>query len=256
MANGRAAWAGRRRPAAALRKRRGSGKMAAGGKRARGGPGGKRGPTGGSSAGPGLRGPPRARREASGPHQGSPSVSREEDPARLIPLAAQSGGSTFFCGSVHGLFSGAFSLGLGCNFAGWFQESGFSDLPESAGNSGKANAGTRNENLGYERSFRRKRGRGRGGSLSKQPGARRHPLWPEHVPFAAGRGNNAPAFLCDRPRFLLRGDGAGQAERTRGVPWTSVCDGRLRPPEGPRAADAGVNTAALSASPPTGVCTK
>ncbi|XP_074427613.1 uncharacterized protein LOC141736875 [Larus michahellis] len=124
MANGRAAWAGRRRRAAALRKRRGSGEDGGRGEAGAGRPGGKAGPDGRVLGRAGPAGPPRARREASGPRQGSPSASREEDPARLIPLAAQSGGGTFFYGSVHGLFSGAFSLRLGCNFAGRFQESG------------------------------------------------------------------------------------------------------------------------------------
>ncbi|XP_074416995.1 uncharacterized protein LOC141732247 isoform X1 [Larus michahellis] len=87
MANGRAAWAGRRRRRVApLRKRRGPGEngvpVAAGAGR----PGGKAGPVGRAASSE----RPRARGEASGAREGSPSASREETPARLIPLAAQS----------------------------------------------------------------------------------------------------------------------------------------------------------------------
>ncbi|XP_074416996.1 uncharacterized protein LOC141732247 isoform X2 [Larus michahellis] len=86
MANGRAAWAGRRRRRVApLRKRRGPGEngvpVAAGAGR----PGGKAGPVGRAASSE----RPRARGEASGAREGSPSASREETPARLIPLAAQ-----------------------------------------------------------------------------------------------------------------------------------------------------------------------
>ncbi|KAM6365672.1 uncharacterized protein FN964_002233 isoform 2-T6 [Alca torda] len=55
-------------------------------KRARGGPGGKRDSVGGLSDGPG---PPRARREALGAREGSPSASWEENPAWLILFAVQ-----------------------------------------------------------------------------------------------------------------------------------------------------------------------
>ncbi|KAM6325851.1 uncharacterized protein FN964_016665 isoform 2-T6 [Alca torda] len=84
----------RRRRAAALRKRRGpgenGGQVEAGARRL----GEKAGPGGRvvGRAGPGragCAGPPRARREARGAREGSPSASREENPAWLMAFAAR-----------------------------------------------------------------------------------------------------------------------------------------------------------------------
>ncbi|XP_054043224.1 translation initiation factor IF-2-like isoform X2 [Rissa tridactyla] len=152
--------------AAPLRKRRGPGQNGGRVEAGAGRRGGKAGPGGRVLGRAGSSEPPRARREASGPRPGSPSASREEDPARLIPLAARATAPAG-AGRPAGELGDA-ADGPGTNLQKRAVTSpdgfrrGFSDLPESAGNCGKANAGTRNENLGYERSFRRKRGRGRG----------------------------------------------------------------------------------------------
>ncbi|XP_054043223.1 collagen alpha-1(I) chain-like isoform X1 [Rissa tridactyla] len=175
--------------AAPLRKRRGPGQNGGRVEAGAGRRGGKAGPGGRVLGRAGSSEPPRARREASGPRPGSPSASREEDPARLIPLAARATapagagrpagelgdaadgpGTNLQKRVATARFSGARCTVCSlepsvCDVAVTSPDGfrrGFSDLPESAGNCGKANAGTRNENLGYERSFRRKRGRGRG----------------------------------------------------------------------------------------------
>ncbi|KAM6336259.1 uncharacterized protein FN964_012959 isoform 2-T3 [Alca torda] len=89
MANGRAAWAGRLRRAAVLRKRRGPGENGVQVETGAGWPAEKAGPSGRVVGRAGSAGPARARREAPGAREGSPSASREENPAWLILFVAQ-----------------------------------------------------------------------------------------------------------------------------------------------------------------------
>ncbi|KAM6356485.1 uncharacterized protein FN964_005822 isoform 2-T3 [Alca torda] len=79
----------RRRRAAALRKRRGPGENGGQVEAGAGRLGEKAGPGGRVVGRAGPAGPPRARREAPGAREGSPSASREENPAWLMAFAAQ-----------------------------------------------------------------------------------------------------------------------------------------------------------------------